>query len=1095
MTNLIKRRKNMQKNIKRGVRLTAALIVMLMLVNSLLPTYGDTLTTYLGMSGSSSSDSAMSDADCMEEGRDVDTEIESEGAVLLRNENNTLPLEKGSKVTILGAMSYNYICGGTGSAGGKYDEYTYTMKEAFDGSKTEGSGVSTEKYLDVNEKAWNWLEEAVGGSRNADSKYEGHTGTGELSTIAGSDYVENKDAYGNGDWGGYSRVCEFDESVYEDNKDSFMQDGYNDVAIVTFGRSGAEGASPVMDYDGDGVASTGTTYLQLSEDELGLLDFCNKNYDKTIVLINSSTPIELGEIEQEEYGVDACLWIGHPGEAGLVGVAQVLTGDVNPSGHLVDTYAYDMSTMPSFYNNDDNKYTNVENIKTGFDQSNNFGYYQYEEGIYVGYRFYETADAEGYFDSDAFTTHEWKNGTAKGYDEVVQYPFGYGLSYTTFDEEVTASNIDLTAHSSNSITVKVTNTGDVAGKQVVQLYQEAPYGTDETCGISGVGLQKSAKALIGFQKTGIIEPGESEEVTITFDTDDLASFDSYGHGCYVLEKGDYKFHIGLNAHEDVCDPVEASLSESIIYDEDNAGARSSDEEVAKVAMSDVDAGDGNMLDGYLSRSDFTGGMETIMQHESSCKEEALSDALVDVLATPALGTTEYTYETYENGQKVQKTTTKYVGGADYEAYATDENVDGKDQNDDSYLYDDENTEHKIDYGKVYYVVVDDNGDPVVDDDGNYQVTEDETSKRLDVNCEFLKDVDYSNEIWAYLLDETTLDEQINVQGNLGWSTPAVESVNKTREDVVDGPGESGNGNSSYGTNTWFTSAVVNASTWNPYLLNKLGIAYAHQSIKNNLAGAYAPAMNTHRTPFGGRNFEYYSEDGFIGGKMGAAEVAGLQSEGIYVYIKHMAMNDNDTNRDGNITWFSEQAAREIMLKDYEICVKETYVVDDDEAGTGHFETGQGTLGIMASLNRDGISMFHPGMYRTILRNEWGFNGLVVTDGVGPYPWVMTPGAGLFGGVEGQLGGSTITTYYDYEGDATSTNYGKYLLRQTTKHMLYQVCQTGKLVRGENGATTGTPVWKVIMIVIDVVLALLAVLAIVLNIILPIVKKGELTHDG
>lgn len=1078
----------MQKNIKRGVRLTAALIVMLMLVNSLLPTYGDTLTTYLGMSGSSSSDSAMSDADCMEEGRDVDTEIESEGAVLLRNENNTLPLEKGSKVTILGAMSYNYICGGTGSAGGKYDEYTYTMKEAFDRSKTEGSGVSTEKYLDVNEKAWNWLEEAVGGSRNADSKYEGHTGTGELSTIAGSDYVENKDAYGNGDWGGYSRVCEFDESVYEDNKDSFMQDGYNDVAIVTFGRSGAEGASPVMDYDGDGVASTGTTYLQLSEDELGLLDFCNKNYDKTIVLINSSTPIELGEIEQEEYGVDACLWIGHPGEAGLVGVAQVLTGDVNPSGHLVDTYAYDMSTMPSFYNNDDNKYTNVENIKTGFDQSNNFGYYQYEEGIYVGYRFYETADAEGYFDSDAFTTHEWKNGTAKGYDEVVQYPFGYGLSYTTFDEKVTASNIDLTAHSSNSITVKVTNTGDVAGKQVVQLYQEAPYGTDETCGISGVGLQKSAKALIGFQKTGIIEPGESEEVTITFDTDDLASFDSYGHGCYVLEKGDYKFHIGLNAHEDVCDPVEASLSESIIYDEDNAGARSSDEEVAKVAMSDVDAGDGNMLDGYLSRSDFTGGMETIMQHESSCKEEALSDALVDVLATPALGTTEYTYETYENGQKVQKTTTKYVGGADYEAYATDENVDGKDQNDDSYLYDDENTEHKIDYGKVYYVVVDDNGDPVVDDDGNYQVTEDETSMRLDVNCEFLKDVDYSNEIWAYLLDETTLDEQINVQGNLGWSTPAVESVNKTREDVVDGPGESGNGNSSYGTNTWFTSAVVNASTWNPYLLNKLGIAYAHQSIKNNLAGAYAPAMNTHRTPFGGRNFEYYSEDGFIGGKMGVAEVAGLQSEGIYVYIKHMAMNDNDTNRDGNITWFSEQAAREIMLKDYEICVKETYVVDDDEAGTGHFEAGQGTLGIMASLNRDGISMFHPGMYRTILRNEWGFNGLVVTDGVGPYPWVMTPGAGLFGGVEGQLGGSTITTYYDYEGDATSTNYGKYLLRQTTKHMLYQVCQTGKLVRGENGATTGTPVWKVIMIVIDVVLALLAVLAIVLNIILPIVKK-------
>lgn len=1077
----------MQKKTKRGLRLTAFSVVMIMIVNSLLPTYGDTLTTYLGMSGDSS-ETAMSDAECMEEGREVDTEIESEGAVLLRNENNTLPLEKGSKVTILGAMSYNYICGGTGSAGGKYDEYTYTMKEAFDGSKTEGSGASSEKYLDVNEKAWDWLEQAVGGARNTDSVYEGHTGTGELSTIAGSDYASNKDAYGNGDWGGYSRVCEFDESVYEDNKDSFMEDGYNDVAIVTFGRSGAEGASPVMDYDGDGVASTGTTYLQLSEDELGLLDFCNKNYDKTIVLINSSTPIELGEIEQEEYGVDACLWIGHPGEAGLVGVAQVLTGEVNPSGHLVDTYAYDMSTMPSFYNNDDNKYTNVENIITGFDQSNNFGYYQYEEGIYVGYRFYETADAEGYFDSSEFTSHEWKNGKASGYDEVVQYPFGYGLSYTTFDQEVTASDVKLESHGSNSITVKVTNTGDVAGKQVVQLYLEAPYATDDTCGISGVGLQKSSKVLVGFQKTGTIEPGESEEVTIDFDTDDLASFDSYGHGCYVLEKGDYKFHIGLNAHEDACDPVEASLDDSLIYDESGEGARSSDNEIAKVSLSDVDAGDGNMLDGYLSRSDFASGMETIMQHESSCKEEALSDGLVEVLSTPAKGSTEYTYETYENGTKVKKTTTKYVGGADYESYATEENVDGKDQNDESYLYDDANTEHEIEYDKVYYVVVDDDGNPVVDEDGNYQVTEDKTSMRLDVNCEFLKDVDYDNEIWAYLLDETSLDEQINVQGNLGWSTPEVASVNKTREDVVDGPGESGNGNNSYGTNTWFTSAVVNASTWNPYLLNKLGIAYAHQSIKNNLAGAYAPAMNTHRTPFGGRNFEYYSEDGFIGGKMGAAEVAGLQSQGIYVYVKHMAMNDNDTNRDGNITWFSEQAAREIMLKDFEICVKQTYVVDDEETQTGHFELGQGTLGIMASLNRDGISMFHPGLYRTILRNEWGYNGLVVTDGVGPYPWVMTPGAGLFGGVEGQLGGSTITTYYDYEGDATSTNYGKYLLRQTTKHMLYQVCQTGKLVRGETGASTGTPVWKVIMIVIDVILALLAVLTVTFYIIMPFRKS-------
>lgn len=1071
---------------KTSVKLTAFLVIMIMLVNTMLQTFGDTLTTYLGLSGSSAAE-AMSDAECMEEGREIDTEIEAEGAVLLRNENNALPLEKGSKVTILGAMSYNYICGGTGSAGGRYDEYTYTMKEAFDGSKTEGSGVSTEKYLDVNEKAWNWLEEAVGGARNVDSLYQGHNGAGELVNFSGSDYSTNKDAYGNGDWGGYSQVCEFDRSVYEDNKGSFMEDGYNDVAIVTFGRSGAEGASPVMDYDGDGAASTGTTYLQLSEDELGLLQFCNENYEKTIVLINSSSPIELGEIEQEEYGVDACLWIGHPGEAGLVGVAQVLTGEVNPSGHLVDTYAYDMSTMPAFYNNDDNKYTNVESIVTGFDQSSNFGYYQYEEGIYIGYRFYETADAEGYFDSEEFTSHEWKNGKASGYDEVVQYPFGYGLSYTTFEQEVVDSDVSLTVHGENSITVKVTNTGDAAGKQVVQLYMEAPYGTDETCGIKGVGLEKSAKVLMGFQKTGLLEPGESEEVTIEFSTDDLASFDTYGHGCYVLEKGDYLFHIGENAHTDAADPVQAALADSYYYEEDGVGARDSDGEIATVTMSDVDAGDGNMLDGYLSRSAFAYGMDVIMQHESSCKEEALSEGLVEVLATPALGTTEYTYETYENGEKVTKTTTKYVGGADYQAYATEENIEGKDPNDESYLYDDAVTDHEIEYGKVYYVVVDDEGNPVVDEDGNYQVTEEETSMRLDVNCEFLTEVDYDNEIWAYLVDQTTLEEQIHVQGNEGWSTPEIASVNKLRDSVVDGPGESGNGNSSYGINTWFTSAVANASTWNPYLIEKLGEVYAHQSIKNGLAGAYCPAMNTHRTPFGGRNFEYYSEDGFIGGKIGAAEVAGLQNNGIYVYIKHMAMNDNDTNRDGNITWFSEQAAREIMLKDYEICVKEVYVADD-ETQTGYFESGEGVLGIMASLNRDGISMFHPGLYRSILRDEWGFNGLVITDGVGPYPWVMSPGAGLFGGVEGQLGGSEVTTYYQYEGDTTSTNYGKYLLRQMTKDLLYQVCQTGKLVRGETDAATTMPAWKIIMIAVDVVLAALIGVVLYIGIIHPIRKK-------
>ncbi len=1074
--------------VKTGITLLVLIVIAAMLMNTMLNTFGETLSSYIGGGtvAATGDGTVLDEMTLLAEGRAMDTALVSEGAVLLRNENNALPLAMGSKVTILGAQSYNYVNGGTGSAGGKYDQYTYTMKEAFDGSKDDGSGsASTVKYLDVNEKAWSWLEQAVGGARNVNTtgEYMGHRGNGELALFSGSEYATNKDNYGNGDWGGFRRVCEFAVEVYENHMADFMAEGYNDTVIVTFARSGAEGASPVMDYDGDGVPSTGTTYLQLSQDEKDLLKFCAEHYNKTIVLINSSSAVELGEVEQEEYGVDAVLWIGHPGEAGLVGVAQILTGQVSPSGRLADTYAYDMSTMPAFYNNDDNKYTNVGSIVSGFGVSTNYGFYQYEEGIYVGYRWYETADAEGFFESEFFTTHDWKNGRAAGYDQVVQYPFGYGLSYTTFDWSVTASDVKLEPHGMNSVTVKVTNTGSVASKDTVELYMQAPYNTDPTCGIAGTGLQKAHKVLMGFQKTGLIQPGESQEVTITFETDDLASFDSYGHGCYVLERGEYLFHVGKNAHEDGCDPVRANLASSIIYDETGAGARNSDNMIAKVAMSDVDAGDGNMLDGYLNRDDFAGGFAQIMTHESSSKTEAISDALVEAMATEALGTTYYTYETYENGVKVTKTVPKYVNGTSYLAYSADPNWEGRTQDDVRYYFDDANENHVIDYDKVYYVVLDSAGNPVTDDKGNYQVTTTETAMRLDVNAPVLKDADYDNEIWAYLVDQTSLQEQITIAGGMGWQTPAVPSLNKERTSVVDGPGESGNGNNSYGVNTWFSSAVVNASTWNPYLLEQLGHVYAHQSVKNALSGAYAPAMNTHRTPFGGRNFEYFSEDGFLGGKMGAAEVTGLQAEGVSVFVKHMAMNDNDTNRDGNITWFSEQSAREIYLRDYEITVHEIFVADP-ETESGEFVKGEGALGIMSSLNRDGISMFHQGLYKNILRGEWGFNGMIITDGVGPSATIMSPGAGLFGGVEGQLGGSAVSSYYEVEGNAETTQYGRYLLRQAAKHMLYQFCHAAQI------SPVANDTWRVYQTIGNVVLGLCAAATVAFCFVIPVVKKKK-----
>ncbi len=365
---------------------------------------------------------------CYAEGYEICVDVEAEGSVLLKN-NDCLPLDEGTGVTILGSMSYNYIQGGTGSAGGNDDENTVMMNDAFG-----------EAGLDVNSDAWSWLSAQCGGSRMKGNAPDGTA------------------------WDSYTGIHEFSVDVYESGKSSIVKSGYTDYVVVTFSRSGAEGASPSMDMDGDGSTLTGTTYLELNQNEKDLLAFCKQNFAHTIVLINSAAAMELGFVDSEEYNIDACLWIGHPGEAGVVGVGTTLTGRSNPSGALADTYGYDMTTNPTYYNTDDNRYTNA----------NSQAYYQYEEGIYVGYRYYETADAEGYFDSADFKNHTFKNGKASGYDEVVQYPFGYGLSYTTFTQEIISSDISLEAHGTNSITVEVKNTGDVAGKEIVQLYMDAP---------------------------------------------------------------------------------------------------------------------------------------------------------------------------------------------------------------------------------------------------------------------------------------------------------------------------------------------------------------------------------------------------------------------------------------------------------------------------------------------------------------------------------------------------------------------------------------------------------------------------------------------
>lgn len=994
----------MIKTGKSRLSAIAVLVCMLIIINSVLYRMQADISMYLGQSSSVDDTSLEYDsAACFEEGTRVATAIQEEGTVLLQNTDDVLPLAEGTKVSVLGAMSYNYVEGGTGSAGGADDENTVMLNDALSAAG-----------LDVNQDLWNWLEEACGGSRSADAKYDGITSS---------------------DWTGHEKINEFSKETYESYAKSLIGD-YSEYAIVTFARSGAEGASPVMDYDGDGSTLSGESYLELSEDERNLLTFCKENFEHTIVLINSSAAMELGFVESEEYDVEACLWIGHPGEAGLSGVANIIAGLANPSGKLVDTYAYDLSTAPSYYNTDNNKYTNMDN------SSDIYGYYQYEEGIYVGYRYYETADAEGYFDSDEFKKAIYKNDDRAasegglrddegGYENVVQYPFGYGLSYGSFSQEIESADIALELHGTNTMNVKVTNEGEYAGKQTVEIYMEAPYGEDENCGIKGRGLEKSSKVLVGFAKTGVLEPGESETVTVTFNTDDLASYDYAGYGCYVLEKGGYKFHLSSDAHT-VIETADASLAESYVYNDENDGKRDSDAVVAVNQLDDVTAGDGNMLDGYLSRSNFASGMASIKTHESNLNGDKASEALGEqqkkAVELRNQESIEYTYEYYKNGVKTKGTKTLYVHAGTQSLYM-EETPDGLGLDDESYAV-------TWDSADTDYTIAD-----MFDEDGSV--------------------LPYDDEKWDALLNQMSLEEAVNLHGNSGWGTAAVESVGKVSDSVADGPGEAANGNIAGAT--WWPSAVVIASTWNVELAYEEGVAYGHQSILGGYVGAYAPAMNTHRSPFGGRNFEYYSEDGLIAGKIGSKVVEGLQDDGVMVYIKHFVLNDGDTNRNGALTWASEQAIREIYCKPYEISVKEG-----------------GALGIMACLNRIGMSWGHYGLFKTILRDEWGFLGYLITDGVPPgmADLYNPPSLCLASGVAMLARDERVDdeSYTVVEGTgATDTLYGQYLLRENAHRLFYQMAATGNASGAQsaavNAVSSDNHVWKIGWAAMDVVLVL------------------------
>lgn len=827
--------------------------------------------------------------------KDITTRIEEEGIVLLENKDNALPLntEKNAKVNVFGQSSTAIVYGGAGS-GASDETNNVTLQE---GLKQAG--------FEVNDDLTKFYEDHK-------TKKKGQN----VFNLKGGDYNINEPA-----------TSEYSDKLISDAKK------FSDTAIVVFSRNGGEGGDLPMDMASYTGGDAGKHYLELQSCEQEMLSMVEKNFEHVIVLVNSSNAMELGFLEDKN--VDAALWIGGPGSTGCVAVGEVLSGAINPSGRLVDTYAYDLTTAPAYYNAGDFTYTS-----NGEDTSEH--YVEYAEGIYVGYRYYETRyvdNATGKCDEDA-------------YGKVVQYPFGYGLSYTSFEQKITHHEVK---DGKINIEIEVKNTGKVAGKDVAQVYVTAPY----TKG----GIEKSFVELEGFAKTGMIEPGKSEKVTVSFDVEDMAAYDYVDQGCYVLEKGTYEIKLMNNAH-DVLDSFTYDVEDTIVYNEDNA--RSSDK-TAAVNTFDFAAGDVN----YVSRSDWEGTLPT----ERVEKKEATAEILDQL--------------NLENINKL------YVNPS--------------------------NEGDKITTGA-------DNGLTLSDMAG----------------------VPYDDEKWDKLLDELSVDEMAKLMSYGGFSTVEIASIDKVATIDIDGPAGL-NALTSDISGVQFPSEAVIGSTYNVDLVDEMGQTYAQEANAHGVVGLYAPGLNIHRTPFSGRNFEYYSEDPVLNGKLGAAMTRGCNSMGVYCYPKHFALNDQETNRSGVCVWSNEQAMREIYLKAFEIVAKE---------GNNH--------GLMSSYNRIGTvwSGGCEALLTDVLRGEWGFEGAVATD---------YANAKLLNADQALMAGGDLmlsTTGVALSERVTGSVEGQQKLRQAAKDVLYMVVNSRAYT---DPVEMGFPYWILAQVALNIVLMLLVVL--------------------
>ena len=843
-----------------------------------------------------------------EEAAGVAEEIMEDGIVLLKNES-LLPLNETKKLNIFGWESINPAYGGAGSGGinGLYDIVSLNQ-----GLENAGFSINQELVDFYNNY----------GADNPEMSIQKQSWT----------------------------LPEPPVDTYSDKLIKNAKD-YSDVAVVVLSRKAGEGHNDIpMDvskaaYDNNSDEyddfPEGEHYLQLSQTERDMVDMVCSNFNNVIVIYNGANQFELG-FTNEYPQIKSVVWCPGTGNVGFNALGKVFSGEVNPSGKTPDTFVYDMTTAPWWNNAEKTEYTNladmaVEGMNAGTAQVYAPAFTNYVEDIYVGYKYYETAAQEGAID----------------YDKTVQYPFGYGLSYTEFEQKMGELE---EKDGQISVDVEVTNTGDEAGKDVVEVYYNPPY--------TNGGIEKSSTNLIEFEKTNLLQPGESQTVTVTFSIEDMASYDENNAKAYVLEKGDYVISINSDSHT-VLDQKTYTADDDVVYKEENK--RVSDDTAATNVFEDAK---GDVT--YLSRADH------FANYEEATKAPASAE-----LGEP------YVSE-YHLNKNFDKTT---------------------------YL----NDKDKM---------------PTTGADNGLTLAD-------------MRDADYDDPRWEKLLDQLTVDEMSNMIAMAGYQTAAMDSVGKVGTLDFDGPAAINNNFTGVGS-IGFPIEVVIASTWNKNLAQTWGECMGKISQEMGAEGWYAPGMNTHRTAFGARNYEYFSEDGVLSGNMGAKAVEGARNYGVYSYIKHFAMYEGNAKMVS--VWSNEQAIREIYLKPFEISVK---------------QGGANAVMVSWSFLGDKWTGESSNLMKTVLRDEWGFRGMALTDffrnnGHG----FMNADAALANGVDAML-----STFNGEENNVANPEHPTSVLqmRNACKNVMYTVVSSW--VYDGKHKETGMENWKKAGIGIDVVIAL------------------------